>query len=59
MDWTVGGRPRLLGIAIAAPGSSRATDERDRQIGRLGDRAGQSFVVIGAVAAMLMAVAEA
>ena len=27
-------------------------------LGRLGDRVGQSFVVIGAVAAMLMAMAE-
>jgi hypothetical protein len=37
---------------------SMVTDERDRAIGRLGDRVGQAFVVIGAVAAMLMATAE-
>lgn len=37
---------------------SLVTDERDRAIGRLGDHIGQSFVVIGAVAAMLMALAD-
>jgi hypothetical protein len=30
---------------------------RDKEIGRLGEYTGQSFVVIGAVAAMLMAMA--
>ena len=38
-------------------GTSRVKDVRDREIGRLGDHVGQSFVVIGAVAAMLMAIA--
>ena len=37
---------------------SLLTDERDRAIGRLGDQVGQSFVVIGAVAAMAMAMAD-
>lgn len=37
---------------------SMVTDERDRAIGRLGDQVGQAFVVIGAVAAMLMATAD-
>jgi hypothetical protein len=37
--------------------TSRAKDVRDREIGRLGDYVGQSFVVLGAVAAMLMAMA--
>ena len=45
------------GLSIAAPGASRAADERDREIGRLGEHVGQSFVVIGAVVAMLMAMA--
>jgi drug/metabolite transporter (DMT)-like permease len=36
---------------------SRDKDVRDREIGRLGDYVGQSFVVIGAGAAMLMAMA--
>jgi drug/metabolite transporter (DMT)-like permease len=42
----------------ANPRASLVKDVRDREIGRLGDRVGQSFVVIGAVAAMLMAMAE-
>jgi len=33
----------------------RVVDDRDRQIGRLGDYTGLTFVVIGAGAAMLMA----
>lgn len=37
---------------------SMVIDERDRAIGGLGDRVGQAFVVIGAVAALLMATAE-
>jgi hypothetical protein len=60
--WTVGaaiGASILAEIAmgVAAPDASRVSDQRDREIGRLGDRVGQSFVVIGAVAAMLMAMA--
>jgi hypothetical protein len=38
-------------------GESRLKDERGRRIGSLGDQVGSSFVVIGAVAAMLMALA--
>jgi hypothetical protein len=44
-------------IRTANPKMSRVKDVRDRQIGRLGDYVGQSFVVIGATAAMLMAMA--
>jgi len=44
-------------IGAANPKASLVKDVRDREIGRLGDHVGQSFVVIGAVAAMLMAVA--
>jgi hypothetical protein len=47
-----------IGMAVVNPRASRAKDDRDREIGRLGDHVGQSFVVIGAVAAMLMALAE-
>jgi hypothetical protein len=36
---------------------SRLKDVRDKEIGRLGDRVGQAFVIIGATAAMLMAMA--
>jgi hypothetical protein len=61
--WTVGAAivasiVAEAGMAIVIPGASRATDARDREIGRLGDYIGQSFVVIGAVAAMLMAMAD-
>jgi hypothetical protein len=60
--WTVGAAILAsivaeVGMAIVLPGASRVTDVRDREIGRLGDHVGQSFVVIGAVAAMLMAMA--
>jgi hypothetical protein len=60
--WTVGA---AIGASIAAetalgvvnPRASRLKDARDRQIGQLGDYVGSSFVAIGAVAAMLMAMA--
>ncbi|OPG05560.1 hypothetical protein [Microbispora sp. GKU 823] len=60
--WSVGGAIAAsivaeIGMAIVRPGASRVVDVRDREIGRLGDHAGQAFVVIGAVAAMLMAMA--
>lgn len=38
-------------------GRSREIDVRDREIGRFGDHTAQSFVVVGAVAGMLMAIA--
>ncbi|MEV4293829.1 hypothetical protein [Microbispora rosea] len=61
--WTIGGAIGAsilaeIGMAIVNPGASRVIDVRDREIGRLGDHTGQAFVVIGAIAAMLMAVAE-
>jgi len=60
--WTVGS---AIGASIVAetalgvvnPRASRLRDARDRQIGQLGDYVGSSFVVIGATAAMLMAMA--
>jgi hypothetical protein len=60
--WTVGGSivaaiVAEIGMAVVNPGASRVKDERDREIGRLGENTGQAFVVIGAVAAMLMAMA--
>lgn len=44
-------------LAVVNPRASRLKDDRDREIGRLGDHTGQSFVVIGGVTAMLMAMA--
>ena len=60
--WTVGGAivaaiVAEIGMAIVNPRASRVKDERDREIGRLGETTGQAFVVIGAVSAMLMAMA--
>jgi hypothetical protein len=61
--WTVGAAivgsiVAEIGIGIVDPRASRVKDVRDREIGRLGEYTGQSFVAIGAVAAMLMALAE-
>jgi hypothetical protein len=60
MLWTIGGAI-VANIAIdAVVGGSlvdRRKDVRDREIGWLGDRTGQAFVVIGALSAMLMAMA--
>ncbi|MFG3715760.1 hypothetical protein [Micromonospora sp. NPDC047730] len=61
--WTVGAAivasiVAETGMAVVNPGAPRVKDVRDREIGRLGDHVGQSFVVVGAVAAMLMAMAD-
>ncbi|MET0426521.1 MAG: hypothetical protein ABW046_21820 [Actinoplanes sp.] len=61
--WTVGGAivaniVAEIGIGVVRPRASRVKDVRDREIARLGDHVGQAFVVIGAVAAMLMALAD-
>jgi hypothetical protein len=60
--WSIGAA--IMGATVletvmrtANPKVDRVKDVRDRQIGRLGDYVGQSFVVIGATAAMLMAIA--
>ncbi|GAA0231978.1 hypothetical protein [Cryptosporangium japonicum] len=45
-------------ISMVTPNASRVTDVRDKEIGRLGEYIGQSFVAIGGVAALLMALAE-
>ncbi|GAA3933372.1 hypothetical protein [Actinoplanes auranticolor] len=61
--WTVGAAivasiVAEIAMAVGNPRASRLTDDRDREIGRLGEHVGQSFVVIGAVAAMGMAMAR-
>jgi hypothetical protein len=63
MLWTIGAS--IIGATVletvirtAGPKVSMARDVRDRQIGRLGDHVGQSFVIIGATAALLMAIAD-
>jgi hypothetical protein len=66
MLWSIGGAvvATILGevvIAATSSGQGRAamrTDERDREIDRFGDHVGQAFVVIGAMAALAMALLE-
>ncbi|MEV4456414.1 hypothetical protein [Microbispora sp. NPDC049633] len=60
--WTIGGGIVAsilaeIGMAIVNPRGSRVVDARDKEIGRFGDHTGQAFVAIGALAAMLMAMA--
>jgi hypothetical protein len=45
-------------FGIAARNDGLQVDERDREIGRFGDHIGQSFVVIGGVSAMVLAMFE-
>lgn len=61
--WTVGAAivvAIVLSIvaAMTSPGDARKKDVRDREIYRFGESIGQSFVVIGGVAALLMSMAE-
>ncbi|SCG49025.1 hypothetical protein GA0070609_2159 [Micromonospora echinaurantiaca] len=61
--WTIGGAivasiVAEIAIGVVNPRASRVKDVRDREIGRLGDHVGQAFVIIGAVSALLMALAE-
>ena len=61
--WTIGGAivaSIMLDIlvSIASPRETGRADQRDREIARFGDTVGQSFVVIGGVAALLMALLE-
>jgi hypothetical protein len=44
-------------VGMFTPGASRAKDVRDKEIGRFGDYTGQFFVIAGAAAALLMAMA--
>lgn len=61
--WTIG-LGIVVGIAtgiwfgIAARNDGLQIDERDREIGRFGDHVGQSFVAIGGISAMALAVFE-
>lgn len=65
--WTVGGSvaATVLAEIVIAVSSRREgksawrTDERDREIDRFGEHAGQAFVVIGGLAALGLAMLEA
>lgn len=62
MLWSIGGSivaSIVLHIAVSiADGSGGKTDQRDREIGRFGDYIGQSFVIVGGVAALILAMLE-
>ncbi|MET8851739.1 hypothetical protein [Amycolatopsis sp. NPDC004625] len=60
--WTVGASivaTIVLSIVVAVISKDGAKDQRDHEIGRFGEHVGHSFVVIGAVAALLLAMAGA
>lgn len=60
--WSIGAAIAALivmNIVVGAASSDHArTDARDREINRLSDYMGQSFVVVGGVAALAMSLAE-
>lgn len=64
MLWTIGGAivaaiaGRIL-VEIVFPSESTKGDVRDREIDRLGTRVGGSFVVIGALGALVLSMVEA
>jgi hypothetical protein len=59
MLWTIGGAivvtiiVRIL-LEIVFPSEQTKPDQRDKEIERTGERVGNSFVVIGALAALIM-----
>lgn len=63
MLWSIGGAiiaAIILNIlaSIVSPKDAGKKDQRDREIYRFGEYVGQSFLVIGGVSALLMAMAE-
>ena len=63
MLWTIGAAIAATVVlqtvaATASPEGANKKDQRDREIGRFGEYVGHSFVVIGAVAALVMSMAE-
>lgn len=46
-------------VAVLSPEEGEVKDERDREIHRFGEYIGQSFVAIGGVAGLVLAMAEA
>ncbi len=47
-----------IGISISNPREADKRDQRDREIKVFGERVGQAFVVIGALAALVLALFE-
>lgn len=63
MLWAIGGAiaASIVGrivVAIAWPKDADKSDQRDKEINRFGEYIGQSFVVIGGVAALVLSMAE-
>ena len=64
MLWVIGGAivasivGRIL-VEIVSPSESTRGDIRDKEIDRLGERVGSSFVVIGALGALVLAMLDA
>jgi cell division protein FtsW (lipid II flippase) len=64
MLWCIGGAilACIVGsmvVMAAKPDEADKRDERDKEINRFGEFVGQSFAVIGAVAALVLAMVEA
>ena len=64
MLWTIGGAivatiVLRIGVEIVFPSESTKGDVRDKEIDRLGTRVGSSFVVIGALGALVLSMIEA
>jgi hypothetical protein len=47
-----------IAVSLAATRDDTRLDQRDKEIGRFGDHVGNSLVVIGALAALVMAMVE-
>ena len=61
--WSIGGAivASIVGtilVSLANRRDGHVKDQRDKEINRLGEYTGQSFVVIGALAAMVLAMLE-
>ena len=64
MLWSIGAAivaGIVLGIVLGifTPRRDQPKDVRDRDIAQLGDRVGQAFLIVGGVAALLLAITEA
>jgi len=64
MLWTIGLSIAVqivlsIAVSVASPRDRDKRDQRDREIGRFGEHIGQSLVVLGGVAALVLAMLEA
>ncbi|KRD43657.1 hypothetical protein [Cellulomonas sp.] len=62
--WSIGGAivasiVGTIAVSLANRRDGHLSDQRDKEINRVGERTGQSFVVIGALGAMVLAMLEA